>query len=177
VVVKNREKWLGILAGAAIALYASDKLILSPLTASWKDRSARIERLRKDINQGTQLIGRDRSLRERWSVMNTNTLPSNLSAAENLVFKAFDRWSQDSRISIASLKPQWKRNADDFMTLECRADATGDIQSISKFLFDLEKDPLALKLDSLEITARDDAGQQLSLALQVSGLLLNPPAE
>ena len=39
---------------------------------------------------------------------------------------------------------------------------------------ELEKDPLALKIDSVEINARDNNGQQLSLGLQVSGLRLNP---
>jgi hypothetical protein len=58
-------------------------------------------------------------------------------------------------------------------TLECRASATGDIQSLSKFIYDAEKDPLAVKVESVEITSRDNNGQQLSLVLQVSGLVLN----
>ena len=99
---------------------------------------------------------------------------NNVSAAENQVLKAFDRWSQDGRISISSIKPQWKRNSDDYMTLECRADAFGSIQALTRFLFEVEKDPLALKVEAIEITARDNDGQQLSLGLQVSGLLLNP---
>jgi hypothetical protein len=41
----------------------------------------------------------------------------------------------------------------------------------------VEKDPLALKVETIEITSRDDNGQQLALALQVSGLLLNQPTQ
>jgi len=44
------------------------------------------------------------------------------------VLRAFDRWSQDSRISISSIKPQWKQAADDYMTYECRADAFESMQ-------------------------------------------------
>ena len=58
------------------------------------------------------------------------------------------------------------------MTLECRADASGSLSALTRFLYEIEKDPLALRIDSLEITARDNTGQQLSLNLQVSGLLL-----
>ena len=58
------------------------------------------------------------------------------------------------------------------MTLECRADAFGSIQSLARFLYELERDPLALKVDELEITARDSEGQQLSLSVRFSGLLL-----
>ena len=106
--------------------------------------------------------------------MRTNTLPSNLSVAESKVLKAFDRWSQESRISISSKKLEWKRAGDDYMTLECRADALGSMSALTRFLYEVEKDPLALRIETVDIMSRDNNGQQLSLALQLSGLLLNP---
>ena len=63
------------------------------------------------------------------------------------------------------------------MTLECRIDALGSMPALTRFLYEVEKDPLALKVESMDITARDNDGQQLSLALQISGLLLNPPPQ
>ena len=63
------------------------------------------------------------------------------------------------------------------MTLECRIDAVGSMSTLTRFLYEVEKDPLALKVDSMDITARDNDGQQLALALQISGLLLNPPPQ
>jgi len=33
---------------------------------------------------------------------------------------------------------------------------------------------MALRIQDLDLTARDDTGQQITLALQVSGLVLNP---
>ena len=53
----------------------------------------------------------------------------------------------------------------------------GNLAAITRFLYDIEKDPLALKIDSVELSARDDGGDQLALGLQVSGLLLSPPAK
>ena len=120
---------------------------------------------------------RERTIRSRWDGMRTNTLPNNVSAAVSEVLKAFYRWSQDSGISISSTKPQWKRNSDDYMTLECRAEAFGTMPALTRFLYELEKDPLPLKVEAVEISSRDNDGQQLSLALQVSGLLLNPPEQ
>jgi hypothetical protein len=174
--INNRQQLLAIIAGVAIALLLGDKLLLSPLARSWKERSARIDALGKSINQGELLLVREQTIRNRWDHMRTNTLPDNVSAAENEVLQAFERWSQDSGISIASIKPQWKRTGDDFVTLECRADAFGNIQALTRFLYNVEKDPLALKVETMEIASRDNGGQQLSLALQVSGLLLNSPA-
>jgi hypothetical protein len=131
--------------------------------------------MRKSVEQGTQTLARENVIRERWEHMRTNALSSEISVAENQVFRAFERWSDGSRIAINGIKPQWKRNADEYATLECRVDASGTLAEVTRLLYEMEKDPLALKLDLVEITTRDDRGQQLTLALQVSGLQLNPP--
>lgn len=172
--IENRQRALAWLAMIGVALLVGDKLILTPLLAGWKERATRIAELRKSVTQGKILIERGEQIRSRWDGMRTNTLPDDPSEAENEVLKAFERWSTDSRISIAGIKPQWKRTSDDHLTLECRADAVGNIRALAAFLYEVEKDPLALRVDSVEITARDENGQQLALALQVSGLLLNP---
>jgi hypothetical protein len=170
----KRQKLLLILALAGVGILVSDRLILSPLIASWKARSKQISELQQSVSKGSQLLERESILKSRWSQMSSNTLPADLSAAENMVFKAFDRWSSESNISISSIKPEWKR-ADDYVTLECRADGFGSIEAITKFLYQLERDQLALKVDLVEITARDNNGQQLSLGVQVSGLQLVAP--
>jgi Tfp pilus assembly protein PilO len=173
--INNRQQLLAILAIAAVAIWAGDKLVVSPLTRSWTARVKQIAELRKSVSQGNGLLGREQSIRSRWDNMRTNTLPNEASVAENQVLKSFERWSHDSQISITSIKPQWKHNADDYITLECRVDAFGNLSTLSRFLYSVEKDPLALKVEAVEITARDNDGQQLSLALQVSGLLLSAP--
>ncbi|HYV30911.1 MAG TPA: GspMb/PilO family protein [Candidatus Binatia bacterium] len=171
--IENRQQALAVVAVVAVTLLVGDKLVVTPLVSRWKERGARISELTKAVNQGSLVLAREQAIRNRWDNMRTNTLPENVSAAENELLKAFERWSQASRISIASIKPQWKRTSDDYVTLECRADAFGSIQALTRFLYDVEQDPLALKVEAVEITTRDNDGQQLSLGLQVSGLQLN----
>jgi hypothetical protein len=69
--INNRQQLLAVVAGAAVALWAGDKLILSPLTQSWKERAARIVELRKTVTQGAQLLEREQSIRRRWESMRT----------------------------------------------------------------------------------------------------------
>ena len=172
--LNNRQQLLGILAIVAVVLLVGDRLVFTPLTTLWKERTTQIAQLKKNVEQGTQLMSRDRVLHERWDQMRTNTLSSEISVAENQVFRAFERWSQGNRLAINGIKPQWKHTSDDYATLECRVDATGSLSEITRFLYEIEKDPLGVKMDIVEITTRDDRGQQLTLALQVSALQLNP---
>ena len=51
-------------------------------------------------------------------------------------------------------------------------EASGNLGTLSRFLYDIEKDPMALKLESVELSTRDNTGQQLTLDLQISGLVL-----
>jgi len=173
--IKNRQQLLVIAAGALIGLFAADKIVIGPVWSVWKGRAEQIAKLRKQVDDGNHLIKRESSLNARWEQMRTNTLPTNESQAEQLVLKSVDRWSQKSGVSITSISPQWKHDADEYMTLECRVDATGNMGTVKNFLYSIEKDPLALKLQMVEISTRDPEGQQLNLGLQISGLVLLTP--
>ena len=173
--IKNRQQLLIIAAIATVALFAGDRLVLSPLLKAWGGRATHIADLRKQIAQGKMLVQREQGIRSRWQQMSRNTLPNNTSAAEQQVFKAIDLWAQNSGVAISAITPQWKHDSDDYMTFECRVDAAGDLGKLSRFLYSVEQDPMALKMELVELGARDKEGQQLSLGLQLSGLVLNPP--
>jgi Tfp pilus assembly protein PilO len=175
--IKNRQKLLLIGAGICVVLLMGDSFVLSPLIASWKDREKTIQDLRTKVGDGTNLLNRAAAINRRWDRMQTNTLPSNVSQAEAEMLKSFDRWERDTGITRVSFKPQWKQSDEDYATLECRADYTGDIDRLKRFLYEVEHDPLGLKVQAVEISSRDDAGQQLTMGLEVSGLLLNPTPE
>lgn len=171
--IKNRQKLLIIGAVACVSLLIGDSVIFEPLSKSWTERSKRIVALREQVKQGKVLVDHEAIVRRRWDAMRTNTLPVNTSVAEAEFYKAFSRCVQDSGVTQVSYRPQWKPN-DDYTTYECRADLTGNIETLSKFIYELEKEPMALKVDSLEIATHDDKGTQLSLGLQMSGLMLTP---
>jgi len=173
--LNKRQQMLAILAIAAVALFTADKLVFTPLTNSWKARSARIAKLKEEVRDGTQTLKRETVLREQWDRMRTNTLSSAKPEGESQMLKAFERWSKAGGVSVSSIRPQWKEAEEDYKTLECRADVGGSLSAISHFLYEIERDPMGVKVDSLELTARNNEGSQLALVIQVSGLLLNPP--
>lgn len=172
--IKNRQQWLIVAAVAAATLFAGDKLLLTPLASAWKARAARVTALRVQINRGKMLVLRERGIRSHWADMRNRSLTNNPSAAEQQVFRAIDSWAQDTGVIINAITPQWKHDTDDYTTYQCRVDAAGDINRLSHFLYRVEREPLALKLESVELGARDKEGQQLSLGLQISGLMLTP---
>jgi hypothetical protein len=173
--INKRQQILAIAAAAIVGAFVLDKLVITPLTKGWKERTATIADLRKSIAQGTAALDREQITRRRWNEMRKNTLPFAASVAEQEMLGAFDKWSRESGISVSSIKPQWKRGStDDYSVLECRVDAAGNLATVTRFLYDVEHSPMALKIESVELAARDNNGQQLALGLLVSGLRLAP---
>lgn len=175
--INNRQQLLTVAAIVVVALFVADKVIITPLTQLWKDRSKTIGELRERVTRGKNMVDRENALRASWERMRTNTLPTDESVAEEKVLKAFRNWERDSRVTITSISPQSKHDSDEYTTIQCRIEASGTIDNMNRFLYDLEKDPMALKLELVELSAHDTEGRQLLLGLQVSGLILSPPAQ
>jgi hypothetical protein len=173
--LNNRQQLLGIVAIVAVALLAGDRLLFTPLLQSWKTRSVRIALLKKSVAQGSRLLERDRAIREHWERMRTNTLSGEQSIAEGQVLRALDRWEQDSRVTVTSVQSRSKQSSDDYATLECHLDGSGSLAALTRFLYEIEKDPLGFKLDQVDLTSQDERGALLTMGVQVSGLALNPP--
>jgi len=170
-----RQQVLAIGAAATVALYAMDQLLLTPLSNAWKNRAATIRQLEQSTRSGRALLQDEPKTRAKWNDLRRATLPATISQAEQEVLKAFDQWSAETRISVSSIKPQWKRGAsDDYSTLECRIDAAGNLAALTRFLYEVERSQLALRIESVELGARDPEGQQITLGLLVSGLRLAP---
>ena len=171
--IKNRQQLLVLGAVAIVALFAIDKIIVTPLTSLWQARSKEIAQLRTKVTDANALAKRERTLRGRWDDMRKNTIPEEPSLAQQQVLQAFDRWARETGVKISSVDPR-RHEGDDYSTLQCRVEGSGNLNSVAQFLYAMEKDPMALRFENIELSTHDVEGQQLSIGLQVSGLILPP---
>lgn len=171
--IKNRQQLLiGVVIFAA-AVWMADQLIVPSVTKFWTSRAEEIAGLRKKISDGDRLVSRAGSLESRWSYMKTNSFPPAMSITEEIFRQHSLKWSDDSRLSVNSLTGQWKPS-DDYLTLDCHMDVSGSLQSVVRFLFNVEQDPMAFRVESMELASRDKDGQQMVLGMQISALILTP---
>ncbi len=168
----RRRRVLMVAAIVAVGAVAGDRVILTPLLDFWKARTERVADLEKSLGKGRVLAEREETMKDRWQEMKERSLPVDMSLAEDQVLKSVGRWARDSRLGVTSLKPRWLRDEDDFRKIEFRAAAEGNIESIARFVYELERDPLPLKIEDIEIAARDERGGRLSLSVRFSGLVI-----
>ena len=172
--IPQRQRWLVIIAAIGVVLIVLDRVLFTPLTATWQAHTLEIARLQKSVTEGRGLIARAGQLDRTWNEMQANSLPKDPAQAEQDVISSFDRWGRGNNIELGSIRPQWKRGTDRYSLLECRVDATGSLGAVTRFLQSIELSTLALRVDSVELGTRDDRGQKMAATFIVSGLRLQP---
>lgn len=175
--IQNREQLLMVAVLALVALWAANLLVFGPTAKWWHARQDTIKKLRQEVSEGKSIIRRETYIRGEWATMRTNSLPNDSSLAEQQVVGSLNNWVANSGVNVSSVTPQWQMDQDDYSTLDCRVEASGDLGTLNRFLYEIESSPMALQLASVELTANDERGQQLTLGVEISGLALISPQQ
>ncbi len=170
----NREKMLMTAAGLVMGLLILDSAVIRPLTNVWKERTKQIGYLTQDVTKGRQLVAREAKLRERWAGMGQRALPASRSDAESRILNNIDAWSRSARLKPSRIIPNW-RDEQDHAKLNCRIEATGDMEAVMRFIYDLDGEQLALRIESFDMASIDKKGRNIAVDMILSGLEL--PAE
>jgi len=167
----NREKMLMTAAIAVFGLLILDKIIITPLGNLWTERELEIARLEKDVKKGSNLISLESRLRNTWEDYQQRALPHDRSLAESKVLNAVDDWARSARLKTTRMIPNY-RDEDDHSRLACRVEGSGDMEAVMRFLYDLDGEQLALRVESFDLTSLDKRGSRISVDLTLSGLEL-----
>lgn len=170
--IENREAFLKIAVGLVVGLFLLDRMVLTPAGKAWTAQGERITALREKVTRGQRLLAQETQLRTRWDRMQHTDLDAEISAAEDQAYSGIAKWASASRINTNSLSPQWRTQDEDFDLFEFRASATGTQSSLGQFIYNLETDPLPVKLEECDLATRDAKGQQISGTMRFSFIRL-----
>ncbi|MCX7000772.1 MAG: hypothetical protein NT106_10845 [Candidatus Sumerlaeota bacterium] len=168
----QRERILIIMALACIGIFLGDKLILIPLGRIWSERSLKIGELKKSVEKGSLLVDRRADVAKRWKEIKDAGLPDDLPRVEERILTRVHDWESQSGLTLNSLKPRWREPDDESKKLELRLTGSGSLESIARFLFEVENDPLPIRVEDIGLTSRDKRGTVLDLNLKFSSLIL-----
>lgn len=169
----NRGKRLiMVVVMICVGLLIVDKLILGAVVAGWKSRAQRIGDLEKKLQDGERLITHNKADYEKqWAYMLKNSLPPERSDAEQLIYNAMGQWSKFG-LTVTSQRPQWITDRDNNTRIEFRVVATGSMESIARFLYNVERDSRGLRVQDVEISSKDETGKNLSMSVLLTGVVL-----
>ena len=171
--IKNRQQFLTIVTLTAVGLLALDSIVRPPLMKLWNDRAKEIRTLKNQVNDGNREKSQKDFFQKRWAEIQGASLPNDMTAAEQQLYNGLNGWLLFSYANLGGVAPTWRPvNDPAYKILECRVDVSGSIDQLARFLYSLETDPMALKVQSIEMTTKDANGTVINMGVQVSALVL-----
>jgi hypothetical protein len=175
VILNKREKMIAYVTGAAIGLFALDYVAIGPLMAHRASLVTGIDAATREQNIADQVIDRGRVMDRRWNEMVQAGLKTDLSATEAQALHALRDWAQESGLGLTSLKPERTERVKQLNQITIRATAQGNLRSVGRFLYHIQTADIPIRVTDMQIAARKEGTDDLTLQLGVSTVAQAPP--
>ena len=182
-VLSKRERYIALVTFMALAILLVDRLALGPILERKAEIDAEMQRVLGDLEHARVLFARKKQLLPRWEEMLEAGLRLGPAGAESQALHAVRNWSQEARLSLASLRPERVVEHDDMEEITFQASGTGGMGAVVEFLWQVENSAIPVRITELQLGTRKEGTDDLSLQVRISTLCrsdepkLEPPVQ
>ncbi len=167
-ILSRRERYIAIVAGAAVALLVLDHYAVTPLLERYSAAQAERQELAARLVQAQQTFDQRGRLNSRWNQMRETGLSSDPVEAESLLLHALNDWANETRLTLTSRKFEREKPGKYVGEIRFQVVGVGNMESVSRFLHMAEASPLPLRIKEMQIGMRREGADDLSLNLSMS---------
>ncbi len=164
-VLSKRERQYAIGAGALLGGLLLYSTVISPF----------FERQTKKANttnhRNHETLRFQRELRPAWDEMRTH-LTADESAAMSQASSDILKWGREVRVNVTAIKPDRTVTENKFVVSSFHVTASGQMASISRFIWALESAPVPLRVHEVQLKPKKEGTDELEVQLSVSTLSL-----
>ena len=157
-----------------VGILALDRLFLTPLIERRQVTDAQMRLATGEMERADGLMTNRSRVNRKWNEMSGSSLKTDGATAESQVIRAVNDWAQEAGLNVSSVKPERAEKEKQFVKITFRANATGNMASISKFMWRLQTSKVPIRVTDVSITTRRDGADDLSLDLGISTIYLPP---
>jgi hypothetical protein len=171
-VLSQREKYIAIATAAVLLLFVLYNFVLTPVMDAGDRIGSEKGRLLTKLEQAQRIFDRRDQVTAQWGEMKAGGLGTDPSAIESRVLNAVRQWSEDCRLPISTVKPDRDKGDGDLRKIFFNLALTGDMESVVRFLWEVENCELPLRVKEFQLGSRGADGSALSLQIKLSALYL-----
>ncbi len=171
-ILSKRERYLVTATIIAVSMLVLDQHIVTPFLEGRALLEAERQSLLREMEGAANQFARRRRMEPKWKDMLAAGLNSDASEAESQFLHALRNWSQESGLTLSSVKPQRIAREGELQEITFQAAGTGSMHSVAQFLWRLETASLPIKVKELQLDSRKEGADDLSLQLRISVLYL-----
>jgi len=177
VILSKRERYAVIGVIIVIGVLALDRLVLTPMLDRRKELQDQTLAASADHDRAEGLLKNRPQLSKRWNGMLTGGLKSDASSAVSQVLHRVELWASESGLAFAGLKPERTEKYQQFQIMTFRANGTGNLSAIGKFLWHFETADIPIRVTDLQLTSRKEGTDDLSIQFGISTIYLPPETD
>jgi type II secretory pathway component PulM len=172
-----RERKIGTIAGAVVGALVLYQFVIDPQLTRIGELDEQIETASTEMDRAQQLFGSSRSATRKLSAMAGSGLRRTDSAAESELLNTTRQWAQEAGLGGWGIKREGTVKERDFNKITFRAQGTGGMGQIGRFLYRLQTANIPVRVADMTISSRKDGTDDLAIVLSISTIYLNPDAE
>jgi hypothetical protein len=169
VVLSKRERHIGIVCAAVLALLLLDYGVVEPLMAQKDDLDQQIAKQSQELDKAHQLQTNSRRMTRIWTQLAGNQLQRNTSEAESQLLHNVDDWAHDAGLNLASSRASTTAEREkDFNKITVRAIGNGGMSQIGRFLWHVQVATSPVRVTELTLSSKKDGIDDLTMQVAIS---------
>lgn len=164
--LNRRERLAGLLTATLVGLLFLDRFLVTPYQARRDRLLAEQQALLAEISRGRAMISQWRAVAPSWEERWSGEWADEGGATLN----ALREWAEGSRLTLTLLRPEGRTAGEQWEENVFQVVAAGSMRNVARFLWRVESADLPLKIKDLQLTARREGEDDLSLQVRVGTL-------
>jgi hypothetical protein len=173
-ILSRRERVIGGVVLAAVGLLIADWYVLTPIENYRERLGAERAEAVWELERAARLFRDRRENTQAWNLMQARGLHDDAAAAESRLLHIVREWAQESGLTLTSVKPHRETRDPRFHRVTLHATGTGNMRSVSQFLWRLEQSSVPVSVGELQLSSRRDGQDDLMIQIRISTVFLNP---
>jgi Tfp pilus assembly protein PilO len=171
-ILSRRERLIIVVAATALAAAGLYYYVLTPLLDYRDALETQKQKALAELQRDTALLNHKREADPKWREMIAAGLKRDPAEAESQILHAVQDWSKETGLRLTSLKPERLPDKKSLQEISFQAVGTGSMNAVSRFLWRIETAKVPLRVKELQLGARKEGTDDLTLQLRLSTLYL-----
>jgi Tfp pilus assembly protein PilO len=169
--LSKRERIMAIIAIGVVGFLVANKFLIGPVADKLQAMEAQKSELSLQLDEAQNLFRKRRILEKEWIAAVSEGLRNEVEA-ESKVGRAIDKWSQQARLTLSSVKPERVASDQGLKEMTFVIVGTGTLEAVTQFIWQIETSSLPIKVKDMQLGS-SESGQSMSLQLRLSALCLD----
>ncbi len=169
--LSKRERIIVLVTLLAVGALVADRFVRAPIANGLRELGVERQKSLAQVTKAKNLLQQKQQIEQKKALLSEGLRSD--AEAESLVARALDKWAEDARLTLTSVKPDRMASGNKGLREILFVIAgKGSLDAVAWFLYQVETSDLPIKVKHLQLGSTSEAGDNMSLELRISTLYL-----